>query len=280
MAGTLYIVATPIGNLGDISIRARDTLENCDFIAAEDTRVGMRLLSYLGVSKPLVSYYEHNRRERGEEIVRRLLDGESCALTTDAGTPVISDPGGMLVAQCREAGIQIISIPGPCALVAAFTLAGLESTRFTFEGFLSTNRRSRREHLDSLAAERRPMIFYEAPHKLIATLEDFAAVFGTERGILIARELTKAHEESFRTSIGDALRRYRETPPRGEFVLIVDGGEAVPANDADSFDEAVRTARERLSEGLSVRDAVKYAAEAYAVPRNAVYEAIKNTERK
>lgn len=276
MSGTLYIVSTPIGNLGDITARALDTLRACDFVAAEDTRVAMRLLSHFGISKPLVSYYEHNRRERGEEVVRRILSGEDCALTTDAGTPVVSDPGGMLVAQCREAGIPVFTIPGPCALVSAFSLAGLESTRFTFEGFLSVNRKNRREHLDSLRTERRPMIFYEAPHKLLATLEDFAEVFGPERGLLIARELTKTHEESFRTTLADALACYRETPPRGEFVLVVDGApDAPPADAADAFAAALEAAREKVAEGASVRDAARYAAEAYGVARNAVYEALR-----
>lgn len=276
MSGTLYIVSTPIGNLGDITARALDTLRACDFVAAEDTRVAMRLLSHFGISKPLVSYYEHNRRERGEEVVRRILSGEDCALTTDAGTPVVSDPGGMLVAQCREAGIPVFTIPGPCALVSAFSLAGLESTRFTFEGFLSVNRKNRREHLDSLRTERRPMIFYEAPHKLLATLEDFAEVFGPERGLLIARELTKTHEESFRTTLADALACYRETPPRGEFVLVVDGAPDAPSADAaDAFAAALEAAREKVAEGASVRDAARYAAEAYGVARNAVYEALR-----
>ena len=276
MSGTLYIVSTPIGNLGDITARALDTLRACDFVAAEDTRVAMRLLSHFGISKPLVSYYEHNRRERGEEVVRRILSGEDCALTTDAGTPVVSDPGGMLVAQCREAGIPVFTIPGPCALVSAFSLAGLESTRFTFEGFLSVNRKNRREHLDSLRTERRPMIFYEAPHKLLATLEDFAEVFGPERGLLVARELTKTHEESFRTALADALARYRETPPRGEFVLVVDGAPDAPSADAaDAFAAALEAAREKVAEGASVRDAARYAAEAYGVARNAVYEALR-----
>lgn len=276
MTGTLYIVSTPIGNLGDITARALDTLRTCDFVAAEDTRVAMRLLSHFEISKPLVSYYEQNSRTKGDAVVRRILAGENCALTTDAGTPVISDPGGLLVAQCREAGIPVITIPGACALISAFSLAGLESTRFTFEGFLSVNRRTRREHLDSLRTERRPMIFYEAPHKLVATLEDFADVFGGERSLLIARELTKTHEESFRTTVADALSRYRETPPRGEFVLVVDGAPDVPQQDAqDAFAAACEAARERVAGGESVRDAARYAAEAFGVPRNAVYEALK-----
>ena len=274
MSGTLYIVSTPIGNLGDITVRALETLKSVDFVAAEDTRVALRLLSHFEISKPLVSYYEHNRRERGEEVVRRILGGEDCALTTDAGTPVVSDPGGMLVAQCREAGIPVRTVPGPCALISAFTLAGLESTRFTFEGFLSMNRRSRREHLESLRGEKRPMIFYEAPHKLISTLEDFEEVFGGDRGLLIARELTKLHEESRRTTVAEALAGYRETPPRGEFVLVVDGAPEDAAAAEDAMTAAVRDAREKVAAGQSKRDAARYAAEAYGVARNAVYEAL------
>ena len=274
MSGTLYIVSTPIGNLGDITVRALETLKSVDFVAAEDTRVALRLLSHFEISKPLVSYYEHNRRERGEEVVRRILGGEDCALTTDAGTPVVSDPGGMLVAQCREAGIPVRTVPGPCALISAFTLAGLESTRFTFEGFLSMNRRSRREHLESLRGEKRPMIFYEAPHKLISTLEDFEEVFGGDRGLLIARELTKLHEESRRTTVAEALAGYRETPPRGEFVLVVDGAPEDAAAAEDAMTTAVRDAREKVAAGQSKRDAARYAAEAWGVARNAVYEAL------
>ncbi len=274
MPGTLYIVSTPIGNLGDITARALEVLKSVDFVAAEDTRVALRLLSHFEIAKPLVSYYEHNRRERGEEVVRRILGGEDCALTTDAGTPVVSDPGGMLVAQCREAGIPVRTVPGPCALVSAFTLAGLESTRFTFEGFLSMNRRSRREHLESLRGERRPMIFYEAPHKLVSTLADFAEVFGPDRGMLVARELTKLHEESFRTTVGAALAKYRETSPRGEFVLVVDGAAENNAEAEDTMTAAVRDAKEKVAAGQSKRDAARYAAEAYGVARNAVYEAL------
>ena len=274
MPGTLYIVSTPIGNLGDITARALEVLKSVDFVAAEDTRVALRLLSHFDIAKPLVSYYEHNRRERGEEVVRRILGGEDCALTTDAGTPVVSDPGGMLVAQCREAGIPVRTVPGPCALVSAFTLAGLESTRFTFEGFLSMNKRSRREHLESLRGEKRPMIFYEAPHKLVSTLADFAEIFGPDRGLLVARELTKLHEESFRTTVGEALAKYRETPPRGEFVLVADGAAENNAEAEDAMTAAVRDAKEKVAAGQSKRDAARYAAEAYGVARNAVYEAL------
>ena len=273
MSGTLYIVSTPIGNLGDITARALDTLRACDFVAAEDTRVAMRLLSHFGISKPLVSYYEHNRRERGEEVVRRILSGEDCALTTDAGTPVVSDPGGMLVAQCREAGIPVFTIPGPCALVSAFSLAGLESTRFTFEGFLSVNRKNRREHLDSLRAERRPMIFYEAPHKLLATLRDLADAFGKDRKISLCRELTKLHEEVRRMTLGEAAAYYEENPPRGEFVLVVAGAEE-KADEGCTFETALELVHARMAEGLSTKDAVKQVAKLTGFAKNLLYDAV------
>ena len=234
---TLTIVGTPIGNLGDMSPRAVETLRTVDFIAAEDTRVTMKLLSHFGISKPLVSYYEHNRRERGEQIVARILGGESCALVTDAGMPAVSDPGGELVEQCRDAGVPVVCVPGPSALITAYALSGLGETRFTFEGFLSVSKSSRREHLDSLRAERRAMIFYEAPHKLRNTLDDFAAVFGDARPIFLARELTKLHEEGVKTTIGEAVAHYKEHDPRGEYVLIVWGKpESEPDEDASKPD--------------------------------------------
>lgn len=273
MPGTLYIVSTPIGNLGDITARALETLRACDFVAAEDTRVAMRLLSHFNIAKPLVSYYEHNRRERGEAVVRRILAGENCALTTDAGTPVVSDPGGMLVAQCRAAGVPVVTVPGPCALVSAFSLAGLESTRFTFEGFLSVNRKNRREHLDSLRAERRPMIFYEAPHKLLATLRDLADAFGEDRKISLCRELTKLHEEVRRMTLGEAAAYYEENPPRGEFVLVVAGAEEKPEAGC-TFEAALELVRARMAKGLSTKDAVKQVAKLTGFAKNLLYDAV------
>ena len=274
-AGKLYIVGTPIGNLGDISVRALETLRQVDFIAAEDTRVAMKLLSHFGISKPLVSYYEHNMRQRGELVVERILAGESCALTTDAGMPVISDPGGMLVAQCREAGIPMEVVPGPCALVAAFALAGLPGARFCFEGFLSMNKRSRREHLASLRTERRTMIFYEAPNKLCATIEDFIETFGADRQLLLARELTKAHEESLRMTLGQAREKYAAVPPRGEYVLVVDGApeDAVQKQDVEDTMEAARALVGHLiGTGMARSAAVKTAAVQYGVSKNALYD--------
>lgn len=275
-SGKLYIVGTPIGNLGDISVRALETLKRVDFIAAEDTRVAMKLLSHFGISKPLVSYYEHNMRQRGALVVERILAGEDCALTTDAGMPVVSDPGGMLVAQCREAGIAMEVVPGPCALVAAFALAGLEGARFCFEGFLSMNKRSRREHLDSLRMEKRAMIFYEAPHKLRATLDDFIEIFGENRSLLIARELTKAHEESLRMTLGQAKEKYAVSPPRGEYVLVIDGApEDIACEDTqDAMAAAQALALRLIEEGLARTAAVKTAAAQCGVPKNALYDRI------
>ncbi|MGN0976671.1 MAG: 16S rRNA (cytidine(1402)-2'-O)-methyltransferase [Faecousia sp.] len=278
MPGILYLVPTPIGNLGDISVRCRETLENADFIAAEDTRVTLKLLNHLGIKKSLVSYYEHNKAFKGDKIVDRILAGETCALVSDAGSPAISDPGEDLVKQCAEAGITVCAIPGPCAAITALSISGQSTGRFCFEGFLSTAKKSRREHLDSLKKEQRTMIFYEAPHKLLATLEDLRDTFGEDRGISLCRELTKLHEEVVRTTLGEAVQRYTVTPPKGEFVLIVAGApqelpEAVPEEDA-----AARVAQ-LIEAGLSRKDAVKQTAQELGLPKNTVYEiALKNPE--
>ncbi|MCC8075826.1 MAG: 16S rRNA (cytidine(1402)-2'-O)-methyltransferase [Clostridiales bacterium] len=244
MAGTLYLVPTPIGNLGDLSPRAAETLAAVDFIAAEDTRVSVKILNHLGLKKPMVSYYRHNTETSGPQILQRLLAGENCALVTDAGTPAISDPGEELVALCVEAGVTVVSLPGPCALVTALAASGLPTGRFTFEGFLAMNKKNRREHLDSLRGETRTMIFYEAPHKLVATLTDLVETFGPDRRVALCRELTKLHEEVIRTTLGQALARYREQPPRGEFVLVVEGAapmEDVPALTLEQAVERVCT---------------------------------------
>ena len=210
MSAMLYLVPTPIGNLGDISLRCRETLENADFIAAEDTRVTLKLLNHLGIKKNLVSYYEHNKATQGSRIVERILAGETCALVSDAGSPAISDPGEDLVKQCAAAGIPVCAIPGPCAAITALSISAQATGRFCFEGFLSTAKKSRREHLDSLKKEQRTMIFYEAPHKLLTTLTDMAEVFGGDRPISLCRELTKLHEEVVRTTLGQAVARYTE----------------------------------------------------------------------
>lgn len=270
MSGTLYLVSTPIGNLGDMTPRALDTLRECDFVAAEDTRVAMKLMSCFDIRKPVVSYHEHNKLARGDEIIARIQNGENCALTTDAGTPAISDPGAELVAQCRAADIPVRTVPGACAAVAAFSLYGVAG-RFTFEGFLSVKRPSRRAHLESLVGETRPMIFYEAPHKLCATLQDFAETFGEGRGILLARELTKVHEESVRMTLGEAVAYYNENEPRGEYVLIVDGAPEAAAKPAVDPNEI---ARAYVAEGLSPSEAARKAARETNMPRNAIYRAL------
>ena len=277
MPGMLYLVPTPIGNLGDISQRARETLENADFIAAEDTRVSLKLLNHLGIKKSLVSYYEHNKAFKGDKIVERILAGETCALVSDAGSPAISDPGEDLVKQCHEAGIVVCAIPGPCAAITALSISGQATGRFCFEGFLSTAKKSRREHLESLKQEQRTMIFYEAPHKLLTTLEDMAGAFGADRSISLCRELTKLHEEVVRTTLGEAVEKYTETPPKGEFVLIVAGAEPEVKESATEADAAARV-RQLMQEGLSRKDAVKQTAKELDLPRNVVYDAALNEE--
>ena len=273
MAGTLYLVPTPIGNLGDISPRAKKTLAEADFIAAEDTRVTLKLLNHLEIKKPLVSYYEHNKAESGPRIVERLLAGESCALVTDAGSPAISDPGEDLVALCAKADICVCAIPGPCAVITALSVSGLPTGRFCFEGFLSTNKKSRREHLDSLKGEMRTMIFYEAPHKLQNTLKDLCEAFGPERRISLCRELTKLHEQILRMTLGEALAYYTENDPRGEKVLVLDGAPE-PVDDALTLEDAVSLALERIKSGSSKKDAVREVSRETGFPKNALYEAV------
>ena len=272
MAGMLYLVPTPIGNLGDISIRCRQTLEQADFIAAEDTRVSLKLLNHLGIKKSLVSYFEHNKAQKGEQIVARILAGETCALVSDAGSPAISDPGEDLVKQCAAAGITVCAIPGPCAVITALSISGQSTGRFCFEGFLSTAKKSRREHLDSLKNEKRTMIFYEAPHKLPATLESMAEAFGGDRPISLCRELTKLHEEVIRTTLSGAIELYSQQPPKGEFVLVVAGAPEQEEETATVQDAKSRV-EELMAQGLSRKDAVKQTAQELNLPKNAVYEA-------
>ena len=272
MAGILYLVPTPIGNLGDISLRAKQTLENADFIAAEDTRVSLKLLNHLEIKKPLVSYYEHNKTFKGGRIVERILAGETCALVSDAGSPAISDPGEDLVKECAAAGITVCAIPGPCAAITALSISGQSTGRFCFEGFLSMSKKSRREHLSSLRAEKRTMIFYEAPHKLMNTLEDMVEVFGQERPISFCRELTKLHEEVIRTTLGEAIVHFTETPPKGEFVLVV-AGAPEEAKEIPTATDAAGRVNELISQGLSRKDAIKQTAQELGLPKNAVYAA-------
>ena len=269
MAGTLYLVPTPIGNLGDISRRAAETLAAVDFIAAEDTRVTVKLLNHLGLKKPMATYHRHNCGTAGPAILRRIQEGERCALVTDAGTPAISDPGEDLVALCAAAGVAVESIPGPCALTVALSVSGLPTGRFTFEGFLPQNKKNRRAQLDSLAAEERTMVFYEAPHKLRATLDDLAAVFGPDRPLAVCRELTKLHEEVLRLTLGEAAERYAAQEPRGEFVLVVAGRPA----QAEAADEggALARAEQLRREGMPLKAAAAQAAEEFGVKKRWLY---------
>lgn len=272
MSGTLYLVATPIGNLGDLSPRALETLGAVDFIAAEDTRVSLRLLNHFQIKKPLMSYHEHNAAAAGQAVLSRLLAGENCALVTDAGTPAISDPGELLVRLCGENGVEVLSIPGCCAAVNALAVSGLPTGRFTFEGFLSVNKQSRREHLESLRGETRTMIFHEAPHKLRPTLADFCQAFGPERRIALCRELTKLHEETRRCTLGEAAAYYQDHDPRGEYVLVVAG--------ADPREEAAVTLEEGAAQvlalveaGQRLKDAVREVAEHTGLSKNGLYAA-------
>ena len=271
MAGTLYLVPTPIGNLGDISPRMADTLAQADFIAAEDTRVTVKLLNHLGLKKPMVTYHRHNTAASGQAVLDRLLAGESCALVTDAGMPAISDPGEEMVALCAAAGVPVVPIPGPCALVTALAASGQPTGRFTFEGFLAMNKKNRRAHLESLRGEERTMIFYEAPHKLVATLRDLADTFGREREISLCRELTKLHEEIRCTTLGEAADWYGEETPRGEFVLVVRGAQPEEEGECTLEDGLTLAERLREEEGLSLRDAVRQAAKELGLSRNELY---------
>lgn len=273
--GTLYLVTTPIGNLADLSERAKKVLAGVDFVAAEDTRNSAKLLAIFGIKKPMVSYYEHNKRERGEEICDRISSGESCALVTDAGMPGISDPGEDIVKLCAERGIPVTAVPGPCAAMTALTLSGLFTGRFAFEGFLSTNKSERRERLAELKCDTRTLIFYEAPHKLKATLSDLYEAFG-ERKISLCRELTKLNEEIYRTTLSDAITLYAEKEPRGEYVLIVEGAsrEQVRAQAFWSDMTLDEHVEHYVGEGKSKMDAIKACAKDRGIAKNEVYKAV------
>lgn len=273
MSGKLYVVGTPIGNLGDISPRALETLEKVDFIAAEDTRVTLKLLNHFGIKTPMISYFEHNRRAKGEIIVDRILLGEDCAIVTDAGMPAVSDPGEDLVALCHERGITVCAVPGPSAFVAAIALSGLSVGRFTFEGFLSVNKPGRKEHLSSLANEKRTMVFYEAPHKLAATLKDMLFYFGN-RKLVIVREITKIHEEVIHTTLEKAAADYAENPLKGEIVLVLEGA---AENDEDGYtlEDAVKIAKDLMeNENMSASFAAKQAAKETSIKKGDIYKAL------
>ena len=269
-AGKLYLVGTPIGNLGDISPRAAQTLEAVDFIAAEDTRVSLKLLNHLGIKKPLISYHEHNQLESGEKILRRLLAGESCAVVTDAGMPAVSDPGEGIVVMCRESGVPVEVIPGPCALVCAAALSPIPTQRFTFEGFLSRNTKSRREHLAGLVNEKRAMIFYEAPHKIIYTLNDLREYLGDRRASL-CREITKLHEEVITDTLTNLIALYDEKSPKGEYVIVIEG--ANEEVQEITMDEGVSMVLEQLTAGSRLKDAVKMISDKTGLNKNALYDA-------
>jgi len=270
LSGTLFIVGTPIGNLGDFSPRAVETLENCDFIAAEDTRVTLKLLNRFEIRKPMVSYFEHNRFERGPVIADRILSGENCALVTDAGMPAISDPGEDLVKLCHEKGIKVESVPGPCAFTTALALSGMPSRRFTFEGFLPVDKSERKEHINSLVSESRTMIFYEAPHKLAQTLSDLAAALG-DREIAIVREITKIHEQVIRTTLCTAAKKYSEEPLKGEIVLII-GGAPAEEKEKISLEQAAEYAKDLVNGGESKSDAAKIAAKEFGYKKGEIYK--------
>ena len=277
MAGTLYLVATPIGNLGDLSPRAVETLRTADFIAAEDTRVSLRLLNHFDIRKPLVSYHEHNRAAAGPAIAERLLGGESCALVTDAGTPAISDPGEDLVRLCGQQGITVQAIPGCCAAVCALAVSGLPTGRFCFEGFLSANKKERRTRLEELSHEERTMVFHEAPHKLRPTLADMLEVLG-DRPVALCRELTKLHEETVRTTLAGAVALYVEREPRGEYVLVVAG--AQPEEETTlTLEEGVQRVLRLREDGMKMKEAVRTVAAQTELNKNDLYEAVLQAER-
>ncbi len=274
LGGTLYLVSTPIGNLADLSERAVKVLSEVDFIAAEDTRNSLRLLTHFGISKPMVSYHEHNKRERGEQLVQRLLAGESCALVSDAGTPAISDPGEDLVALCAARGVPVTGVPGCCAGITALTLSGLATGRFCFEGFLPMDKKERRTRLEELSHETRTMLLHEAPHKLRTTLADLEKTLGGTRRISLCRELTKRNEEIHRTTIAGAVTHYTENEPRGEYVLVIEGGdgkrEASPTEALSLLSPAEHVAYYE-KQGMKRMDAIKQAAKDRGMAKNELY---------
>lgn len=274
MAGILYVVGTPIGNLGDFSPRAVQVLSECDFIAAEDTRVTIKLLNHFGIKKPMVSYYEHNRAQRGGVIIERLLNGENCALVSDAGMPIISDPGEDLTRLCHENGIQVLAVPGPCAFVTALAISGMPSGRFTFEGFLTRAKQNRREHLEELINEKRTMIFYEAPHKLASTLSDMAKFWGN-RNIALVKEITKIHESVERTTLFDAAEKYKDGSAKGEYVLIVEGKPEEESEEI-TIDTAVQMALRLVEDGMSKNEAAKEIAKETGLKKSDIYKSLQN----
>ena len=272
MSGILYVVGTPIGNLGDFSPRAVETLESVDFIAAEDTRVTIKLLNHYGIKKSMISYFEHNKLQRGEVICNKILSGENCAIVTDAGMPAISDPGEELVRQCKEKGIKVRSVPGPSAVITALSISGLKTGRFTFEGFLSMNKKSRREHLEEIKNEKRTMVFYEAPHKLLNTLKDLYQNLG-DREISIVRELTKVYEEVINTTLSKAYEQCLEKPLKGEIVLIISGA-TKEEKEEFTLEQAVEIAKDNINSGMSATLACKDAAKITGIKKGDIYKVV------
>ena len=277
MSGILYVVGTPIGNLSDFSPRAIETLRTVDFIAAEDTRVTLKLLNHFEIKKSLISYHEHNKLSRGEEIIRRIQSGENAAIVSDAGMPCISDPGEDLVRMAAAAGVRTEVVPGPSAVISALCVSGLVTSRFAFEGFLSTSKKSRRDHLESVKNDTHTLIFYEAPHKLLATLTDMRNAFGADRKIALARELTKIHEEVRRTTLGEAVEYYTENSPKGEFVLVIEGAEP-PDPPEMTLEEAVDMARQLVEEGMRPTDAAKQVSAQTPFRKSEIYTALINED--
>lgn len=275
--GILYVVGTPIGNLGDFSPRAVETLEKVDFIAAEDTRVTVKLLNHFGIKKPMVIYQKFNEYEQGDIIVSRLQNGESCAIVTDAGMPCISDPGETLVKLCIKADVKVEVVPGPSAVVSALAVSGLSVSRWTFEGFLSVKRTSRMEHLMELRHERRTMVFYEAPHKLLSTLKDMNSVFG-ERNIVVVKEITKIHETSWRGTLSEAVKYHTENPPKGEYVLVLEGEQVEKEEMRDPMEEAISIAKELMEKGKPASMAAKEAAKLTGQTKGEVYKRLIENE--
>lgn len=280
--GKLYLCATPIGNLEDISIRTLNILKSVDLIACEDTRHSLKMLTHFEISKPLTSYFEHNKTEKGLKIIEKIKDGKNVALITDAGTPAISDPGEDLVRLCAENGVDVVPIPGPAALINALIVSGLPTGRFSFEGFLSVNKKSRADHLDEVKNDTRTLIFYEAPHKLLRTLNDMSKVFG-DRKIALVREITKIHEEVKRTTLFEAVKFYTENPPKGEFVLVIEGKsyEELSEEKAEEFENISVTEQINalIGEGIDKKDAIKQVAVLRNMKKRDVYnEYVKNTE--
>ena len=272
MAGTLYVVGTPIGNLSDFSPRAVETLQQVDFIAAEDTRVTLKLLNHFGIKKPMVSYYEHKLRQRGEQIIQRILVGENCAIVSDAGMPCISDPGEDLVRLCAEYQIETKVVPGPSAVISALCVSGLVTSRFSFEGFLSTNKRSRLEHLAAIRQDTHTLIFYEAPHKLLSTLKDLYETLGN-RKISLVKEITKLHESVNRTTLAQAVEYYTENTPKGEFVLVLEGASIAENNEEEmTLEQAVQLAKELMEQGHRPSDAAKEAAKLTKFKKAEIYK--------